>query len=499
MAAAGGGVPALLGVAPLLVLLLLMLGLRWSALRAGLVALALASCLALAVFEPGGGEVGFRVAALGIAAEGAFLALGIGLILLPALALHALQQRTGALAVLQAAMGPLAGARSRQGLLVGWLFAAFLEAAAGFGTPVALAAPMLVSLGFPPVRAVVLALLGHASAVAFGALGTPVLAQSALTGVGSQSIAPPLGLLVLVSGAVLMLFFRRQLQSVGVAPGWAWPAFTAAALLLPMLALAVLSGPALASLGGALLGILAFVLLSRPGSGMPLPASGALARALLPYALLVALLLLGRGLAAAGWLPAALTLDWSFQERYAGRLALGTHPGVMLVLVLGLTALVLPAARPLLAPSLAAAARRLAPVVATLVLMLVLSRLLLDAGMLAHAGDWAVARLGPAWPWLAPAVGATGSFVTGSATASNVLFSQLQARVAEGLGVSMPLLLAAQTAGAAVGNLVCPHNIIAGAATVGLAGREAVILRAVLPACLSVVLALGVVVGLSAR
>ena len=122
--------------------------------------------------------------------------------------------------------------------------------------------------------------------------------------------------------------------------------------------------------------------------------------------------------------------------------------------------------------------------------MLCLSRLMLHAGMIAALEQAAVRGVGGAWPLLAPAVGALGSFVTGSATASNVLFTTLQAQTAQALALPVPMLVAAQGFGAAVGNIVCPHNIVAGAATVGLAGREAEILRRTLGPCL-LYLALG--------
>jgi lactate permease len=83
------------------------------------------------------------------------------------------------------------------------------------------------------------------------------------------------------------------------------------------------------------------------------------------------------------------------------------------------------------------------------------------------------AGVGSAWPLLAPAVGALGTFVTGSATASNILFTDFQVTTAEATGQPVLPLLGAQGFGAAVGNIICPHNIVAAAATVGLSGRRA--------------------------
>ena len=94
---------------------------------------------------------------------------------------------------------------------------------------------------------------------------------------------------------------------------------------------------------------------------------------------------------------------------------------------------------------------------------------------------------------LAPAVGALGTFVTGSATASNALFSDLQIVTATRVGDPVDVTLGAQGFGAALGNAIAPHNIVAAAAIVGLGGRESDILRKTLPIALSLVAAAGVV------
>jgi lactate permease len=109
----------------------------------------------------------------------------------------------------------------------------------------------------------------------------------------------------------------------------------------------------------------------------------------------------------------------------------------------------------------------------------------------------AAARTGGAWPVLAPAVGVLGSFVTGSATASNILFTDFQVSAARTLGLPDAPMTAAQGVGAAIGNIVAPHNIIAGSATVGLVGREGDILRRTALPCLLYVLAAGALTLLS--
>lgn len=105
-----------------------------------------------------------------------------------------------------------------------------------------------------------------------------------------------------------------------------------------------------------------------------------------------------------------------------------------------------------------------------------------DRGLTTAMALAAAEHLGLLWPLLAPSVGVLGTFTTGSATASNVLFSDLRLETAERLELSTVPMLAAQSAGAAVGNVIAPHNIIAGAATVDLKGGEGDVLkRTVLP------------------
>jgi lactate permease len=482
-------IPALLAAAPIALILLTMLGWQWSAGRAGLAGLALAALLAHAWFGFGHPEpvAGPLRAWGGVGAEGSFLALTILWILWPALALHRMQLDSGAIDALRGGLARLTSEPALQALLVGWLLALFFEGAAGFGTPVALVAPVLVGLGFAPVQAVVLALLGHAAGVSFGALGTPVLAQVALTGFDAIEIAWRTALLHALLGGVLMLFFMRTLAAGGHAPDTRWAMLAAAGFLLPALALAALVGPELATLGGALAGGAIFVaVLHRRGGGT----APGLGRALAPYAVLVVIVVLTRAWAPLAQALGAVVIEWQLFDHFQSRVAPLAHPGSLLLAALLIGSRIQRLPMSVVATALGHAARQLVPVTVALLAMLVLSRLMLHAGMIDALQRAAVQGVGAAWPWIAPAVGALGSFVTGSATASNVLFTTLQVKTAAELGLAATAIVAAQGFGAAVGNIVCPHNIVAGAATVGLTGREGEILRRTVLPCV-VYLALG--------
>ena len=120
----------------------------------------------------------------------------------------------------------------------------------------------------------------------------------------------------------------------------------------------------------------------------------------------------------------------------------------------------------------------------SLVAMLGLAKIMDHAGMVDHLAAAAAATAGAAWPTISPFVGVLGSFITGSATSSNILFTELQEATAETIGLPRVPILGAQGFGAGVGNMIALHNIIAGGATVGLEGKEWQVLRRTLPICL---------------
>ncbi len=492
---------ALLAASPIALVLALMIGLRWSAARAGLVALALASTLALLAFDFGGrdldapGPVGAFGGAL---LEAGFIATTILWIIFPALCIHGLQVRRGAVDLLRRRLEHLSADPLVLVLLIAWFFALFVEGAAGFGTPVALAAPILVTLGFSPTQAVAMALIGHSVGVSFGAVGTPILPQAAATGFTPGALSATPGLLHALLGWILIVFMLRATGRELPGPLWRLALVAAVLFLVPYLALATLIGPELPTLGGALLGGLAFVLVLRQRtSSVPAPSSdpGTL-RAALPYLVLVVLILVTRLVAPLGEALRAVEIAWHLPGGFAGSFQPLYHPGTMLLLAFVAGGLAQRGATADLLAAMAEAARRLAPVVVALLAMLGLARIMVHAGMIDTLAMAAAALAGAAWPAVAPAVGVLGTFVTGSATASNILFTDFQVRVAETLRLPPLTILGAQAFGAAVGNIVCPHNIVAGGATVGLAGREGEVLRATLLPCLVYTAAGGLLVWL---
>lgn len=485
---------AALAALPIAVVLAGIGALRLSAARAGAAGLAVAAVLALSVFDLAGTGVATGAAAGSTLAEALHSTVVILWVILPALALHEFQQTTGAVGRIRDALGGLTTDRRLQVILIAWFFGLFIEGAAGFGTPVALAAPLLAGLGFSPARAVVLALLGHAAGVSFGAVGTPTLTQVALSGLPGRDIALTVTLMHAALGPFLLLVTvhlaapgRLRARDVG------WALTAAACFFVPSVALAGLIGPELPSLGGALLGGAGFVaLLVRFGPRVEARRPEGLAADLAPYLAILALVLLTRLVGPVRETLSALSLDWTLPGGFAGGFAPLYHPGTLLFG--GLVGAALATGRAGAVPGAArAAALRLGPVALALLAMLALSRLMVHAGMIGTLAE-AAAQTGRAWPLVAPFLGVLGTFVTGSATASNILFTELQLSTAETLGLAPVTMAAAQGAGAAIGNVVAPHNIIAGAATVGLVGREGAILARTLAPGLLYAAALGGIV-----
>jgi lactate permease len=508
---------ALLAALPIVAVLTLMLLAHWPAVRAGAAGLVLALAIALVAFpfEPVDNDIVLGI--LGALAEAAFTTGAILWIILPALAIYNLQNETSAVDVLRSGLAVLARDPRVTALVVAWFFSLLLEGAAGFGTSAALAAPFLVALGMSPLAAVVAAMIGHLVGVTFGAVGTPVVPMVAASGLEPVELSAAIALQAALVGwsipiVVVRLIGRAYPDERPQPTRTAWLLGFAAALafFVPYLLMAVFVGPELPTLAGAILGGGIFVVALRrrrersdgpgraaspaPGSGMSLP------QAMAPYLILVAIVLVTRLVPPLRDALQGVELSWQADGgTFSGTFAVLYHPGTMLFVALGLGALVQGASGGQVRTALAGSARTIVPVAGALLAMLGLARIMVHAGMVDAIAVAAADSVGGAWPLLAPAVGALGTFVTGSATASNALFSDLQIVTATRVDDPVAVTLGAQGLGAALGNAIAPHNLIAAAAVVGLGGRESEILRRTLPVALPLVAAAGAVALLIAN
>ena len=287
---------ALLAFLPILVVAVFLVGLRWPASRAMPLSYATAVVLALWVWQVPMPQVA-AASIKGLVVAGTLLYIIFGAILL----LNTLQQ-SGALRVIREGFTDISADRRIQVIIIAWLFGAFIEGSAGFGTPAAVAVPLLVGLGFPAMAAVVAGMIIQSTPVSFGALGTPILvgvnsglagdpaveafAQSAgfvssanelqwsafLSSIGAKvallhAIAGLLIPLIMVS--LLTRFFGPSRSFVDGLKVWRFALFASLSMVIPYYLVARFLGPEFPSLFGSLIGLAIVVTGARMGFFLP--------------------------------------------------------------------------------------------------------------------------------------------------------------------------------------------------------------------------------------
>lgn len=281
---------ALLSLVPIGVVALFLVGLRWPASRA--MPLCYLSCAALALFVWGIPAV--KVAAA--TTKGVIVAVELLYIIFGALLLLNTLKQSGALTTIRNSFSQISTDRRIQVIIVAWLFGSFIEGAAGFGTPAAVAVPLLVGLGFPPLAAVTSGMIIQSTPVSFGAVGTPILVgvSKGLAGEGTiddfaigAGFADGRELLMLVGlrvaflhaigGLLIPLFLVCVMTKVfgknksiwdGLAV-WPFAVFASLAMTMPYLLVAYTLGPEFPSLVGGLIGLAIVIPAAKAGFLVP--------------------------------------------------------------------------------------------------------------------------------------------------------------------------------------------------------------------------------------
>lgn len=275
---------AFYAVVPILVALILMVPMRWPSTRAMPLAFISSAALAMLVWKLSA----MRVSALFI--QGTINAIGVLIIVFGAILIYYTLTYSGAMETIQAGMTKVSPDRRVQAIIIGYMFAAFIEGAAGFGTPAALAAPLLMGLGFPPLCAAVVCLAFNSFPVTFGAVGTPVIMGLAgLKDIGTKALAtqdPTLFFnligqnVTLMHGAMIFIlpifmlgfmtrfFGKNKSWSEGFA-AWKFCLLAGICFAIPYFIIAWTIGPEVPTLVGAILGLGALVCLTKKGVCVP--------------------------------------------------------------------------------------------------------------------------------------------------------------------------------------------------------------------------------------
>ena len=518
----------LLASLPILAVLVLMLRFRWGGAKAGAVGWFVA--LLVAVLRFGAGWQVLACAQL----KGLLLTLFVLYITWAALLLYRVTDEAGVLAAIGAGLPRLTPDRGLQALLLAWVFGAFLQGVSGFGVPVAIVAPLLVGLGFPPVAAVVIASVGHAWAVTFGSLGSSFYTLIAATGRSGAELAPwsavMLGLACLGCGAgTLWAAGGRRTLRTGLAPLLLIGVVMAGSQFLVVTQGLWTVGSMVAGLAGLAAGVgwarwrargehglvgFSDRAVDSPSRSSPPSKSLSLGWALFPYALLVGIVLaaqllppvrdfLGRVVIRMHFPELSTARGWVTPAGEGRTINVFGHAGALLTYASLVTyglfrrqGRYAPGTAHRIARTVVQRATRSSLGIAAMVGMAVTME---HAGMTHLLADGVARLAGPAFPLVAPFIGALGAFMTGSNTNSNVVFGGLQQHVATLVGVSPLVILAAQTAGGALGSLFAPAKVIVGCSTVGLGGQEAPVLRAAMRYGLAIVAGLALVTGVAVR
>ncbi len=505
-----------LAFVPVLVVLILMLRFRWGGARAGAVGWSVALVVAALRFG-----AGIRVL-IHSQLKGFLLTLFVLYIIWGALLFYRVADEAGAVDVIGEGLSRLTPDRGMQALLLGWVFTTFLQGIGGFGVPVAVTAPLLVGLGFPSLAAVVIPSVGFPWAVTFGSLGSSFFALMAATGRSGESLAPwsavLLGLACLGCGAATLWAAggRRTLRSelgallvIGAVMSTT-QYFVVTHGLWPI-------GAMTAGLAGLVIGVLWARWRASESEAISTPPDApswrqergstvSLGWALVPYALLIAIVLvaqfvppvrdlLGQVLLRVHFPKLTTARGWVTPAGEGRAIEVFGHPGALLVYAsLATYALFAwrgayaPGALPRIARGVVSRATHSSLGTAAMVGMAVTME---HAGMTHLLAEGIAGVAGAAFPLAAPFVGALGAFMTGSGTNSNVIFGDLQQRVAGLVGVNPLVILAAQTAGGAMGSSFAPAKVIVGCSAVD--AEESLALRAAMRYGLAIVAVLALV------
>lgn len=482
-----------LAVLPILLLLVLMLGFRWKSAHAGAASWALALIIAALHFGAG------REVLFWAQIRGVFLAFYVLYIIWGALFFYRTTEATDTIASMGELVRRISPNRSLQVLLLAWGLASFLQGVGGFGVPVAVVAPLLAGMGFPLVEAVVLPSLGHAWAVSFGSLGSSFIALMASTGVEGAVLAPWNALLLGLA------CFLMGLATLWVAGGAT--ALRQAWLPMSLMAAAMAGVQYLAATAGlwniaAMLGALAGLIV---GSGWALLRTAQdwdrqtlvplLRIALLPYVLLLLIIFATKFIPGLQAILDVVTLQievpevvttrgWVVPASTTRSISLLGNTGALLIYASGLIFLLGKRWHKLEAGAGKKILRKVTKsgLSSTLgiLAMVSLATTMDHAGMITLLAESMADAAGQLFPLISPFIGALGAFVTGSNTNSNVLFGALQRDVAQTLEYTVPLILAAQNVGGAIGSTFAPAKVLVGCSTVGMEGGEGKAIRRLL-------------------
>ncbi|MBF4334986.1 L-lactate permease [Vibrio anguillarum] len=525
---------ALVAFSPIVVAAILLVGLNWPAKKAMPVAFALTVAIALTFWDMSANRV------LASVLQGFGITISVLWIVFGAIFLLNTLKHTGAITTIRNGFTDVSADRRVQAIIIAWCFGSFIEGASGFGTPAAIAAPLLVAIGFPALAAVLMGMMIQSTPVSFGAVGTPIIVgvnkgldthniTETLISNGSswdvylQQITASVAITHAIVGTLMPVLMAMMLtRFFGKNKSWTegldilpFAIFSGLAFTVPYALTGVFLGPEFPSLIGGLISLALVVTAAKKGflvpksqwdfpeeKSWPVEWLGSLkidieeikakpmglALAWTPYVLLAVILVASRVSSEFKSLLAGVSLSFN---NILAETGISTAiqplylPGGILVFVALLAVILQSRSATPLIKAFGESSKTLIGAGFVLVFTIPMVRIFINSGvngaelasMPVTTANFAAGLVGDAFPALSATVGALGAFIAGSNTVSNMMFSQFQFEVAQTLSISSVMIIALQAVGAAAGNMIAIHNVVAASATVGLLGREGATLR----------------------
>lgn len=529
---------ALIAFIPIIVTVVLMVAFNWPAKRALPLAWILACVIAFAVWKMNVHDM----AAYTI--TGFLSAFETLVIIFGAILIMNTLKRSGAMSAINGMFKGVTKDARILAIIIGWVFGAFIEGAAGFGTPAALAAPLLISVGFPPLAAAIVALICNSTPVCYGAVGTPTNTafatvkdavaaggadpdtwKMALTKWSAISMAVGAFFIVFVAVCVLVKLFGKNKSFKDALPCIPFIIFTVAVFDIIYLLIATFIGPELVSLVAAVVTLFVSIGAAKAGflqpketwtftpeetwdrswlstTEVPEPkvSDMPLLKAFTPYIIIIAILVatrvcqnVGMGWASAmkaftigtGKSGVILGLNWNW--------AILWNPGVIFIIVALLTIVIQGMKGSEVSGAWKDTGKQVSGAAIALLFGVAMVNIfrytnvssdVMDGSMLLIMARGLAALAGKAYVIVAPLIGVLGAFMSGSNTVSNTLFSSLQFETATILAMPQVFIVALQNNGGAIGNMVCVNNVVSACATTGTIGNEGKIIRTNIVPCI---------------
>jgi lactate permease len=527
---------SLLALAPIAVVMLLLVVMRWPAKHAMPIAYLFTVAIAMVFWKTPGVQIA------GATVHGVVTACNILFIVFGAILLVNTLKECGGIQIIRQGFINISPDRRVQAIIIAWMFGAFIEGAAGFGTPAAIAAPLLVAVGFPAMAAVMVSLIIQSTPVSFGAAGTPILvgvntglsgqpqvqALLAQLGISHEAYLHTIGFTVavihgtigtflpLVMISMMTAFFGKNRSLTEGLALWKFALFSGLALTIPYTIFAWFLGPEFPTLLGSLIGLGTVIVATKTGLFQPKQpwdfpekkdweadwtgefevddhvvhsdlTHRSMLKAWAPYLVVAGLLVVTRTVAPVKAMvtSAAVTLQWPdiFGSGISTKSQPLYLPGFLFIVTVLMVYVLFRMNGSQIRRSWKDSAHTMLGAASALIFSVPMVQVFINSQseslsqMPLVLADGVSTLFGSFWPLIAPTIGALGAFVAGSNTISNMMFSLFQFGMAEKIGVTASVVVALQAVGGAAGNMICVHNVVAASATVGLLGKEGSMIR----------------------